>query len=168
MPCDAPSRRGRNRRLLECLLDDAIFTAPAHPSWGGAGLVGGDGKLLGIGSLVMQQQDGKGRRVDLNMVVPASLLPPILADLLSYGRPNKPARPWLGVYATEDENGVVVRSMARNGPAQKAGMQEGDRIVSVGGTKVADLPGLWRAVWACGTAGRRCGSQSAGMPHRGR
>jgi S1-C subfamily serine protease len=45
--------------------------------------------------------------------------------------------------------------MARNGPAQKAGLQEGDRILAVDGTKVADLPGLWRAVWACGAAGTR-------------
>ena len=103
----------------------------------------------------MQQQDGKGRRVDLNMVVPASLLPPILPDLLSYGRPNKPARPWLGLYATEDEDGVLVSSMARNGPAQKAGVQEGDRILAVGGTQVSDLAGLWRAVWSSGTAGTR-------------
>ncbi|MDB5372460.1 MAG: Serine protease, subfamily, contains C-terminal domain, partial [Belnapia sp.] len=115
----------------EYLVDDAIFTAPAHPSWGGAGLIGGTGKLMGIGSLVMQQQDGKGRRVDLNMVVPASLLPPVLDDLLAFGRPNRPARPWLGLYAAEDEEGVVVSSMARNGPAQKAGLHEGDRLVSV-------------------------------------
>ncbi|TCZ54635.1 S1C family serine protease [Roseicella aquatilis] len=139
----------------EYMLDDAIYTAPAHPSWGGAGLIGGDGKLMGIGSLVMQQQDGKGRRVDLNMVVPASLLPPILGDLLSYGRPNRPARPWLGLYATEDESGVVVSSMARNGPAAKAGVQEGDRVLAVGGTRVSDLAGLWRAVWATGTAGAK-------------
>jgi S1-C subfamily serine protease len=139
----------------EYMLEDAIFTAPAHPSWGGAGLIGGDGKLLGIGSLVMQQQDGKGRRVDLNMVVPASLLPPILGDLLSYGRPNKPARPWLGLYATEDESGVVVSSMARKGPAEKAGVQEGDRVLAVGGTRVSDLASLWRAVWASGTAGTK-------------
>jgi S1-C subfamily serine protease len=135
------------------MLEDAIFTAPAHPSWGGAGLIGGDGKLMGIGSLVMQQQDGKGRRVDLNMVVPASLLPPILGDLLAFGRPNKPARPWLGLYATEDESGVVVSSMARKGPAEKAGMQEGDRILAVGNSRISDLAGLWRAVWATGTAG---------------
>ena len=138
----------------EYMLESAIFTAPAHPSWGGAGLIGGeDGRLLGIGSLVMQQQDGKGRRTDLNMVVPASLLPPILDDLLAYGRVNKPARPWLGLYATEDETGVVVSSMARNGPAQKAGLEEGDRIVAVGGTQVSELAGLWRAVWATGSAG---------------
>ena len=139
----------------EYLLDEAIFTAPAHPSWGGAGLIGGDGRLLGIGSLVMQQQDGKGRRIDLNMVVPSSLLPPILDDLLAYGRVNKPARPWLGLYAAEDDQGVVVNSMARNGPAQKAGIEEGDRVVAVAGTRITDLPGLWRAVWACGAAGAR-------------
>ncbi len=139
----------------EYMLDEALFTAPAHPSWGGAGLIGGDGRLMGIGSLVMQQQDGKGRRVDLNMVVPASLLPPVLDDLLNYGRPNRPARPWLGLYAGEDEEGVLVSSTARNGPAQKAGLQEGDRLVVVGGQKVSDLASLWRAVWACGSAGAR-------------
>ncbi|MBK1657966.1 S1C family serine protease [Paracraurococcus ruber] len=139
----------------EYMLDAAIFTAPAHPSWGGAGLIGGQGTLMGVGSLVMQQQDGKGRRVDLNMVVPASLLPPILGDLLSYGRPNKPARPWLGLYATEDESGVVVSSMARNGPAQKAGVHEGDRVLAVDGTRVTDLPGLWRALWSSGNAGAK-------------
>lgn len=139
----------------EYMLEEAIFTAPAHPSWGGAGLIGGDGRLLGIGSLVMQQQDGKGRRVDLNMVVPASLLPPVLDDLLTYGRPNRPARPWLGLYAAEDETGVVVSAMARNGPAQKAGMQEGDRVLAIGGTGVSDLAGLWRALWASGDAGTR-------------
>jgi S1-C subfamily serine protease len=139
----------------EYMLEEALFTAPAHPSWGGAGLIGRDGKLLGIGSLVMQQQDGKGRRVDLNMVVPANLLPPVLDDLLAFGRPNKPARPWLGLYAAEDEEGVVVSSMARGGPAQKAGLHEGDRVLAVGETQVADLTGLWRAVWASGHAGSK-------------
>jgi len=143
----------------EYLLDEAVFTAPAHPSWGGAGLLGvgedGEPRLLGVGSLVMQQQDGKGRRVDLNMVVPASLLPPILGDLLAYGRPNRPARPWLGIYATEDEDGVVLSSLARGGPAQKAGVQEGDRVLAVEGGRVADLAALWRAIWACGNAGTR-------------
>jgi S1-C subfamily serine protease len=137
------------------MIDDAIFTAPAHPSWGGAGLIGGRGTLMGIGSLVMQQQDDKGRRVDLNMVVPASLLPPILGDLLAFGRPNKPARPWLGLYAAEDDNGVVVSSMARNGPAQKAGMQEGDRVLAVDETQVSDPSSLWRALWSCGVAGTK-------------
>ncbi len=139
----------------EYMLEEAIYTAPAHPSWGGAGLIGGQGKLLGIGSLVMQQQDGRGRRVDLNMVVPSRLLAASLADLLAFGRPNKPARPWLGVYATEDDEGLVVSSTARRGPAERAGVREGDRILSVEGTVVTDLAGLWRAVWAAGSAGTK-------------
>jgi S1-C subfamily serine protease len=139
----------------EYMLEEAIFTAPAHPSWGGAGLIGADGKLMGIGSLIMQQQDSKGRRIDLNMVVPSSLLPPIFDDLLAYGRVNKPARPWLGVYAAEDERGVVVNSLARNGPAEKAGIEEGDRVAAVEGARVADLPGLWRAIWGAGPAGTK-------------
>ena len=37
----------------EYVLDEAVFTAPAHPSWGGAALIGADGRLFGIGSLLV-------------------------------------------------------------------------------------------------------------------
>ena len=137
----------------EYLLDDAIFTAPSHPFWGGAGLVGRDGRLLGIGSLVLQQGPQSGKRQDMNMVVPVQLLRPILDDLLSYGRVNRPARPWLGLYAMEDDETLVVGGLADNGPADQAGMRTGDRILSVNGEEVPDLAGLWRAVWASGQAG---------------
>ncbi len=136
----------------EYLLDDAIFTAPSHPFWGGAALVGKDGRLLGIGSLVLQQGSG-GKRQDMNMVVPVQLLRPILDDLLSYGRVNRPARPWLGLYAMEDDAALVVGGLADNGPADQAGVRTGDRILSVNGEDVPDLAGLWRAVWASGPAG---------------
>ena len=59
-------------------LDDAIFTAPSHPFWGGAALVGKDGRLLGIGSLVLQQGSG-GKRQDMNTVVPVQLLRPMFS-----------------------------------------------------------------------------------------
>src|ERR1700751_3145559 len=94
----------------EYVLDRAIFTAPAHPFWGGAGLIGTDGRLIGIGSLHVQHSTSSGRelRRDVNMVVPIDLLPPILDDMLTYGRPNRPPRPWLGLYAAGGgEAGVV-------------------------------------------------------------
>ena len=137
----------------EYVLDDAIFTAPAHPFWGGSGLIGSDGKLMGIGSLILQQGDGKGRRLDMNMVVPIGLLTPIMQDLLSYGRVNRPARPWLGMYATESDDDIVVGGLADNGPADQAGVRAGDRILAVGGDEITDLAGLWRRVWASGSAG---------------
>jgi S1-C subfamily serine protease len=137
----------------EYLLDDAIFTIPAHPFWGGAGLIDGDGKLIGIGSLVLQQGGEGSKRQDMNMVVPTELLVPILDDLLRYGRVNRPSRPWLGLYAMEDDEALVVGGLADNGPADKAGLRTGDRILAINGAEVPDLAGLWRAVWASGPAG---------------
>lgn len=137
----------------EYALDDAIFTAPPHPFWGGGGLIGADGKLVGIGSLILQQGDGKGQRHDMNMVVPISHLSPILSDLLSYGRVNRPARPWLGMYATESGDEIVVGGVADGGPAELAGVRTGDHIIAVGEDEITDLVGLWRRVWASGSAG---------------
>ncbi|MEJ1977802.1 MAG: S1C family serine protease [Acetobacteraceae bacterium] len=90
---DEGGRTAGIRRLLGILLDDAIFTAPAHPFWGGAALIGQDAKLLGVGSLILQQGDSKGRRHDMNMVVPIDGLRPILDDMRRYGRVNRPPRP---------------------------------------------------------------------------
>jgi len=137
----------------EYLLDDAFFTAPAHPFWGGGALIGADGKLLGIGSLILQQGDGKGRRLDMNMIVPIGHLTPILDELLTYGRVNRPARPWLGMYATENDDDIVVGGVTDGGPADKAGIRSGDRIISVADEEITDLAGLWRRIWASGSAG---------------
>ncbi len=130
----------------EYVLDDALFTAPAHPFWGGCGLIGTDGKLMGVGSLILQQGDGKGRRLDMNMVVPIGLLAPIMDDLLSYGRVNRPARPWLGLYATEADETLIVGGLADNGPAEQAGVRQGDKILTVNDEEIPDLAGLWRRV----------------------
>ena len=137
----------------EYALDDALFIAPAHPFWGGCGLIGTDGKLMGIGSLILQQGDQRGRRLDMNMVVPIGMLAPILSDLLSYGRVNRPARPWLGLYATESGASIVVGGIADNGPAEQAGLRPGDKILTVNDEEIPDLAGLWRHVWSSGSAG---------------
>jgi len=137
----------------EYLLESAIFTAPAHPFWGGTALIGQDGTLLGIGSLHVQQSSPRGTTRDVNMVVPIDLLPPILGDLLAYGRPNRPPRPWLGMYAAEANDQILVAGIAANGPAQAAGIQPGDAILALGGEPVTDLAGLWRRLWAAGSAG---------------
>src|SRR6266853_1240719 len=137
----------------EYLLDRAIFTAPAHPFWGGAALIGSDGSLIGIGSLHVQHSNGRELRRDVNMVVPIDLLPPVLDDLLTYGRPNKPPRPWLGLYVAEVEDAIVVAGLSERGPASKSGLRPGDRILAVREDPVASLAGLWRKVCAGGPAG---------------
>jgi S1-C subfamily serine protease len=137
----------------EYLLDEALFTAPAHPNWGGAALIARDGALAGIGSLFVQQSVDGGPAQDLNMIVPIDALKPILKDLLAYGRVPRPARPWLGIYAAETEGRVVVVGLSPRGPAQQVGIRKGDVILTVGDQEVTSLAELYRQVWALGAAG---------------
>jgi S1-C subfamily serine protease len=136
----------------EYVLDEAIFTAPAHPNWGGTAMIGPHGDLLGIGSLQLEQPGEKGNQ-HLNMIVPIDLLKPILDDLLTLGRRNRPPRPWLGLYATEVNDRIVVVGLASRGPARKAELRTGDVVLAVGGTEVTELAGLFRRIWSLGNAG---------------
>src|SRR5215210_6551438 len=70
----------------EYLLDEAIFTSPPHPAWSGAALISREGKLVGVGSLVVGNATGKNGGAPGNMFVPIDRLSPILADLISDGR----------------------------------------------------------------------------------
>jgi len=137
----------------EYVLDEAIFTTPAHPNWGGTALIGSAGELLGIGSLQVQQAREGGQAEHLNMIVPIDLLKPILDDLLTMGRVNRPPRPWLGLYATEIENRIVIAGLAGRGPAERADLRTGDVVLAVAGAQVQDLAGLFRRVWSLGQAG---------------
>jgi S1-C subfamily serine protease len=87
------------------------------------------------------------------MVVPIDLLKPILDDLLTIGRPNRPSRPWLGIFANEVDNNVAILGLARRGPAEQADVRPGDIVLGVAGSKVNDLAGLFRRIWALGQAG---------------
>jgi S1-C subfamily serine protease len=136
----------------EYLLEEAIFLAPAHPSWGGAALIDARGKLLGIGSLRLEMTDD-GEDAEVNMVVPINLLPPILDDLLSRGRSAKLPRPWLGVYSAESDGKVIIMSVAAGGPAARAGLRKGDIITDVRDGEVSGLADFYRKVWDCGAAG---------------
>jgi S1-C subfamily serine protease len=136
----------------EYLLEEALFTAPAHPQWGGTALVGEDGKLIGVGSLLVQEAAGPDT-IDANMFVPIDLLEPILADMLRFGRPARAARPWLGLNATPLQGMLVVRGLTQGGPAQRAGVKLGDVLLEVAGEPVSDLAELFRKVWRVGPAG---------------
>jgi len=136
----------------EYLLDEAIFTYPAHPNWGGAGLIGSNGELIGIGSLQLERERS-GRAEHVNMIVPIDLLKPILNDLRRFGRVNRPARPWLGMYSTEIDNRVVVIGISGNGPAARAELKAGDVILAVKGERVTSQSAFYRKLWSLGAAG---------------
>ncbi len=136
----------------EYLLNEALFTYPAHPNWGGAGLISNRGELIGIGSLQLERErEGKSEHV--NMVVPIDLLKPALDDLRKFGRVNKPARPWLGMYTAEIENKIVVVGISAKGPASRAELKAGDVILAVKGEKIASQTQFYRKLWSLGSAG---------------
>src|SRR5437762_10952826 len=138
----------------EYVLDESRFTAPAHPQWGGAALIGAEGKLLGIGSLLVQEKIDAGT-IQGNMIVPIDILAPILDDMVKLGRPDRPPRPWLGMYVSEAGPRLVVAGLATGGPADKAGVKVGDAVLEVSGARPSSLADLFRRIWGCGAAGAR-------------
>lgn len=136
----------------EYYLEEALFVGPAHPHWSGAALINAAGELVGLGSLYIEQRAANGEVQPLNMFVPAELLQPILTDLKA-GRPARAPRPWIGVIAQEVESLVVIVGVSDGGPADRAGLEEGDVVRTVGGDKVSDLAGFYRTLWALGPPG---------------
>src|SRR4029077_18727612 len=137
----------------EYLLDEAIYTSPPHPSWSGAALINREGKLIGVGSLIVGDAAGTKENNPGNVVVPIDRLPPILGDLLTEGRPSGPGRPWLGMNANDTHGRLMVGRVTPGGPADKAGIKRGDVIISVNGEATTTLPDFYRKVWSKGDAG---------------
>jgi S1-C subfamily serine protease len=136
----------------EYLLDEALFTTPPHPEWSGAALLDGNGRLVGIGSLFVQESAGD-ETVKGNMFVPSELIDPILDAMLQRGRPDRPPRPWLGIYTAETKDGITIQGLATGGPAERAGVQLGDVVRGVSGKPAGGLADFYRSVWELGEAG---------------
>jgi S1-C subfamily serine protease len=139
----------------EYALDEALYTSPPMMSWSGAGLFDREGRLLGVGSLIVREANDDEPRVPGNLFVPIDLLKPILQDLVSSGRRQGPARPWLGVAADEVSGRLVVARVSPDGPADRAGLASGDIILAVAGESVRTQAEFYRKVWARGGAGAR-------------
>jgi S1-C subfamily serine protease len=137
----------------EYMLDEALFTAPPALNWSGAALIGKDGRLLGIGSLVVRDAKGDDGALPGNMFVPIDALKPILPDLAKTGRRAGPPRPWLGLAADEAQGRLVVTRVSPDGPADRSGIRAGDIILGVGGVGVRTQAEFYRRVWARGSAG---------------
>jgi S1-C subfamily serine protease len=137
----------------EYILDNAIYTAPAYAQFAGAALIGPEGQLLGIGSLFTQLNVPGLGLLPCNIFIPIDLLQPILQDLISTGRSQQPAKPWLGLNAEEAYGRVFVTRITEGGPAEEAGLKADDLILTVNGKPVLGLSDFYRKVWGSGSAG---------------
>lgn len=137
----------------EYMLEKAIFTAPPHPRFGGAALIDEDGKLIGVGSLMVPDAAGENIAMPGNMFVPVNVLKPILGDLLANGRSSRRPRPWLGLYSEELRGRLFVTRVPEGGPAHNAGLRPGDIVLGFDDTPVAGLKDYYRRLWSLGGAG---------------
>jgi S1-C subfamily serine protease len=138
----------------EYLIESPIFTFPPVNNWSGAALISAeDGRLIAVGSLVVNDAASGQPGVPGNLWVPVNLLKPIMADLLAKGRRGDGANPWLGMTTESVRGNLMVVRVARNGPAEAAGVSPGDVVIGVAGEKVGDQAEFYRKVWKVGPAG---------------
>jgi S1-C subfamily serine protease len=133
---------GEFEAYWEYLLERGIVASAANPGYGGGGLFDMQGRLLGIVYL------------NLNEIARNSLAIPVDAfqshaqELVRYGRVvSRPRRAWLGVFAHALEEGVVIAGVVPGGPGERAGLREGDLIVSFDAEEVSSRRDLYMRLW---------------------
>ena len=122
--------------------------ASVSPGNSGGGLFNMNGELIGIVNAKSSSSDAEG----LGFAIPINDAIKVAQELLENGYVT--GRPYLGItyLAVEDAQtaaqlgvnayGVYVVEVVKGGPAEKAGLQTGDRIVSVDGTEIASKDDL--------------------------
>jgi serine protease Do len=137
----------------EYLLESAIFITPPTLAWAGSALISREGKLVGIGSLLVRDSEEAGTPLPGNMFVPIDLLKPILGELIDKGRVSGPPRPWLGMATEEVQGRLFVTRVSPQAPADEAGVRRGDIVMGVGAEAVTTHAELYRKIWSLGPAG---------------
>jgi len=128
-------------------IEIALFTSPPIGNHSGAPLFNQRGELLGIGSLFVTNALGDNRRLPGNMFVAVDLLKPVLAEMQQTGTTKMSRRPWLGLSSTEQEGRVQIMRVNRDSPAQAAGLEPGDVVLAIDGTRVSSLEAFYKKLW---------------------
>ncbi|MBP2628714.1 MAG: hypothetical protein H6Q68_3425 [Firmicutes bacterium] len=125
--------------------------AAINPGNSGGALVNADGVVVGINSAKISIAGVEG----IGFSIPINTARPILQSLIDKGRV---VRAYLGVgimdrnnaasygYEFTTDKGIYIIQIAKNGPAAKAGLKEGDVIIKVAGTEVNSVADLRGAV----------------------
>ena len=126
----------------EYMLDRALLVAPSSPSWGGSAVVNDRGEVIAIASLRL------GEPPHVNLAIPIEKFTSVKDELIAAGRVvSRRSRPWLGLYTAPTAGGLVIDGFAPMGPARRAGLHRGDRIVSVNGVSVLTQEEFYEQLW---------------------
>jgi len=116
--------------------------APINPGNSGGPVFNMDGQVIGVSSVIVSPT---GASVGIGFAIPSETVSAIVRQLLAKGSIE---RGWLGVSVEENENGVSIANLDRNGPAARAGLRPGDTVVAINGDRIETSRGLIRAVAA--------------------
>jgi len=127
----------------EYMLDRAIMTTAINPGLAGAPLFDLSGSLIGVVSLGL---------VSVGRYTLAIGVEHYLEKRQDFegGLSSRPQRAWIGFYPQAYDGGLLVTGVVPGGPAEKAGLEKGDLILSVDGENVSSLRGLYTAIWRHG------------------
>jgi serine protease Do len=130
--------------------DDLIQTdAAINPGNSGGPLFNIQGEVVGINTVIIASGQ------NLGFAIPITMVKEVLPSIREKGRPDMG---WLGVSAQAvtpdlaaalglaEPTGAIVNGITKGGPADKAGLQRGDVIVSLDGKKILDPAELPRMV----------------------
>ena len=137
---------GTTRALVDLIQTDAAIS----PGNSGGALVNADGEVIGINVAYIPPQQGS---VSLGFAIPSETVIEVVRQLLETGRVEQA---YLGIYnpttVTPElaeqfdlpaEEGVVFNPIERGGPADRAGLEPGDVIVSIDGEEIRTVEDLF-------------------------
>ena len=141
------SLRGRTNRLIDGVIQ---HTAPLNPGNSGGPLLDARGRVLGVNTAIIARSQGLGFAIAVETAAW------VLGQLLAHG---KVRRAWLGIGAARrpldrrlaythglGKSAVEVQSVEKGSPAARAGLTDGDLIVSLDGVAITDIDLLHRAL----------------------
>lgn len=129
----------------EYLLERGIIASAPNPGFGGGGLFTLRGHLAGVVSLNLNEL------VRNSLSIPVDCYRKHADELLRFGRVlSRPRRAWLGVFAHPVEEGIVVAGVVPGGPGERAGLREGDLLVSLNAEELKSRRDLYLTLWQHG------------------
>ncbi len=149
------SALGRSNILASQSYENFIQTdAAINPGNSGGALLNMKGELIGINTAIATGGYERGNR-GVGFAIPSKMASRIMSDLIEKGYVS---RSWLGVYIQELDDktakaldldirdGALITDVVSGSPAEKAGIQEGDIIVSFNGESITDPSNLKNVV----------------------
>lgn len=155
------SALGRNHLGINRFEDFIQTDAAINPGNSGGALIDAEGNLIGVNSTIYSQSGGSQ---GIGFAIPVTIARNVLEQILKTGEVT---RGWLGIEpqdlipqtatagAVNDAQGVLIRNVLRNGPADRAGLLPRDVVVEIDGKSTPDSIALLARI-----ASLRPGSQA--------